>query len=298
MKKISRIAVYLMAVCVIVNAGIIRNGNVLDIQVIGHPELSGRYVVGDDGKIDYPLIADEKISDISTTELTNELTFKLARNFDNPLVLISIVENPEIEITVLGEVLKPGVVKITKGASVQEAIMNAGGPVVKSADLTSIKVIHKNRPDVPEIFNFQQFLRDGDVEKMPQLAADDIVIVMTKKGTSNVKVIGAVQKPGIFELTDTLNLFEIIYMAGGPAEKADFSRIRRLSSSSGDRVDEEIIDLQFYIDQGKMDKIPEVNPGDVIIVYSKWFDWKNMLAVLNNTLLIIVTIQAFAGVFK
>ena len=115
MKKISRIAVYLMAVCVIVNAGIIRNGNVLDIQVIGHPELSGRYVVGDDGKIDYPLIADEKISDISTTELTNELTFKLARNFDNPLVLISIVENPEIEITVLGEVLKPGVVKITKG---------------------------------------------------------------------------------------------------------------------------------------------------------------------------------------
>jgi len=298
MNKISSIVMYLMAVCVIVNAGIIRNGNVLDIEVIEHPELSGRYIVNDEGKIDYPLIADEKITNISTTELTNELTFKLARNFDNPLVLISIVENPEIEITVLGEVLKPGAVRITQGASVQEAIMNAGGPVVKSADLTNIKVIHKNRPNVPEIFNFQQFLRDGDVEKMPLLAADDIVIVMTKKGNNNVKVIGAVQKPGIFELTDTLNLFEVIYMAGGPVEKADFSRIRRLSSSSGDRVDEEIIDLQSYIDQGKMDKIPEVNPGDVIIVYSRWFDWKTMLAVLNNALLIIVSIQAFAGVFK
>lgn len=298
MKKISSIVMYLMTVCVIVNAGIIRNGNVLDIQVIEHPELSGRYIVNDEGKIDYPLIADEKITNISTTELTNELTFKLARNFDNPLVLISIVENPEIEITVLGEVLKPGVVRITQGASIQEAIMNAGGPVVKSADLTNIKVIHKNRPDVPELFNFQQFLRDGDVDKMPQLAFDDIVIVMTKKGNNTVKVIGAVQKPGIFELTDTLNLFEIIYMAGGPVEKADFSRIRRLSSGSGDRVDEEIIDLQSYIDQGKMDKIPEVNPGDVIIVYSRWFDWKTMLAVLNNALLIIVSIQAFAGVFK
>lgn len=298
MKKISSIVMYLMTVCVIVNAGIIRNGNVLDIQVIEHPELSGRYIVNDEGKIDYPLIADEKITNISTTELTNELTFKLARNFDNPLVLISIVENPEIEITVLGEVLKPGVVRITQGASIQEAIMNAGGPVVKSADLTNIKVIHKNRPDVPKLFNFQQFLRDGDVDKMPQLAFDDIVIVMTKKGNNTVKVIGAVQKPGIFELTDTLNLFEIIYMAGGPVEKADFSRIRRLSSGSGDRVDEEIIDLQSYIDQGKMDKIPEVNPGDVIIVYSRWFDWKTMLAVLNNALLIIVSIQAFAGVFK
>lgn len=298
MEKISRIVMYLMAVFVIVNAGIIRNGNVLDIQVMEHPELSGRYVVNDEGKIDYPLIADEKIADISTTELTNELMFKLARNIDNPLVLISIVEKPEIEITVLGEVLKPGVVKIIQGASVQEAIMNAGGPVVKSADLANIKVVHKNRPAVPEIFNFQQFLQDGDVEMMPQLAADDIVIVMTKKENNNVKVIGAVQKPGIFELTDTLNVFEIIYMAGGPAEKADFTRIRRLSANSRERVDEEIIDLQSYIDQGKMDKIPKVNPGDVIIVYSKWFDWKTMLAVLNNTLLIVVTIQAFAGVFK
>jgi len=298
MKKNRRIAIYLMAVCAIANAGIIRSGNVLDIQIVDHPELSGRYVVNNEGKIDYPLIADEKITDISTTELTNELTFKLAKNYDNPLVLISIVEKPEIEITVLGEVLKPGVVKITQGASVQEAIMNAGGPVDKSADLTNIKIVHKNRPTVPEIFNFQQFLKDGDMENMPHLAADDIVIVMTKKRNNNAKVIGAVQKPGSFELTDTLNIFEIIYMAGGPVEKADFTRIRRLSSSTGDRVDEEIIDLQSYIDQGKMDKIPKVNSGDVIIVYSKWLDWKTMLAVLNNILLIIVTIQAFAGVFK
>jgi protein involved in polysaccharide export with SLBB domain len=193
--KVSRIVMYLMSVFVIVNAGIIRNGDVLDIQVIDHPELSGRYEVDDQGKIDYPLIADEKITDISTTELTNDLTFKLARNIDNPLVLISIVEKPEIEITVLGEVLKPGVVKIIQGASIQEAIMNAGGPVIKSADLTNIKVIHKNRPDAPEIFDFQQFLKDGDVEKMPQLAAEDIVIVTTKNENKNVKVIGAVQKP-------------------------------------------------------------------------------------------------------
>lgn len=298
MRKTSRVFFYLIIIFLSVNAGMIRNGTVLDIQVVDHPELSGKYVVNNEGMIDYPLIADEKITDISTSELTNELMFKLARSIDNPLVLISIVEKPEIQVTVLGEVLKPGVVKTNQGATVQEVIMNAGGPVVKSADLTNIKVIHKKRPRAPEIFNFQQFLLDGDVEKMPQLEADDVVIVLTKKENLNVKVIGAVQKPGIFELTDTMNIFEIIYMAGGPVEKADFSRVRRLSTNSNERVDEEIIDLQSYIDQGKMDKIPVVNPGDVIIVYSKWFDWKTMLSVVNNTLLIVVTIQAFAGVFK
>ena len=49
--KVSRIVMYLMSVFVIVNAGIIRNGDVLDIQVIDHPELSGRYEVDDQGKL-------------------------------------------------------------------------------------------------------------------------------------------------------------------------------------------------------------------------------------------------------
>lgn len=289
---------YLIFLCVNISATIIKPGTVLDIKVVNHPELSGKFQVNNEGKLDYPLLADENVTDISIADLTNDLTFKLARNIDNPLVFISFIEKPEIQITVLGQVVQPGAVQIVQGASLQEALMSAGGPIAKSADLSKIKVIHKNRPGLPEIFNFEEFLRNGEVEKMPNLEPDDIIIVLARSEKSNVKVIGAVQKPGIFEYTDSLNLFEIIYLAGGPVEKADFSRIRKLSRNSQNSVDEEIIDLQSYIDEGKMDKIPNVNPGDVIIVYSKWFDWKTMLSILNNTLLVIVTIQAFAGVFK
>lgn len=279
-------------------AAIIKNGMVLDIKVMDHPELCGRYLVSKDGKIDYPLMADEQITDISTADLTNELMFKLARNIDNPLILVTIVDKPEMVVTVLGQVAKPGEITTFSGATVQEVLMNAGGPLQKTADLTKIKVIHKNRPGIPEIFDFEQFLLNGEMDKMPQLEADDVVVVLAKSENSNVKVIGAVQKPGIFEFTDTMNIFEIIYLAGGPAEKADFSRIRRFSKNKNSKMDEEIIDLQSYIDQGKMDKIPQVNPGDVIIVYSKWFDWKTFLTILNNTLLIIMTVQAISGAAK
>jgi hypothetical protein len=61
---------------------------------------------------------------------------------------------------------------------------------------------------------------------------------------------------------------------------------------------EEILDIQGYVDKGKLDNIPAVAEGDVLIVYTKWFDAKTLLTLLNNTLLIIVTIQAFTGVFK
>jgi hypothetical protein len=102
----------------------------------------------------------------------------------------------------------------------------------------------------------------------------------------------------MFSLKEKMNLFEVIYLAGGPSEKADLSRVRRFTKNTDGKVIEEIVDIRNYIDGGRMENIPEVNEGDVIIVYSKWLDWKTTLTVLNNTLLFIVTIQAFAGIFK
>ncbi|NLE02629.1 MAG: hypothetical protein GX640_22420 [Fibrobacter sp.] len=279
-------------------AGIIKKNDVLDIQVMSHPEFSGRFNVNSNGKLDYPLIADQTVENVSTSELMNELTFRLASHIDNPLVLVSIIENPEIQVTVLGQVVKPGPVKVFNGASIQEVLEAAGGAVMEKADLSNIKIIHHKSPDLSEFFNLSQFLKDGDVSKLPVLETNDMVIVLAQEKQSKVKVIGAVQKPGLFDITEKMNLFEAIYLAGGPSEKADLSRIRRLSSTSDNKVIEEVIDLQKYIDDGNMEKLPLISSGDVIIVYSRWFDWKTLLAILNNALLFVVTIQAFAGVFK
>lgn len=297
MKQVVRVAVLLIATTFAqVYAGIIKPGDVLNIQVLSHPEFSGQFAVNENGLIDYPLLSEEPVINISTSELMNTLTLRLARHIDNPLVLVTIEEKKEMIITVLGQVLKPGPVRVFEGASVQEAVALAGGPGV-SADVERVKVIHKSRPDSPEYFNFQQFLQNGDVELMPVLQNNDIIVVLAQKTSKKVKVIGAVQKPGLFDPTDTMNVFEIIYLAGGPAEKADLSRVRRFSEQGG-KSTEEILDIQSYIDKGDMHNIPRVNEGDVIIVYTHWFDWKTVLAVLNNTLLFLVTIQAFTGIIK
>ena len=37
-----------------------------------------------------------------------------------------------------------------------------------------------------------------------------------------------------------------------------------------------------------MEQIPAVYEGDIIIVYSKWYDWKTILSILNNTLLLLL----------
>lgn len=278
-------------------AAVIKIGDVLDIQVVSHPEFSGRFTVNENGTIDYPLLADVAISNSTTSELMNDLTLRLARNIDNPLVLIGIVAKPEITVSVLGQVMKPGPVVTYQGATIQEIIQAAGGVLQESADIENIKILHKTRRPLSETCNLKSFLLDGDLEKLPAIDAADVVIVPAMQKTRKIKVIGAVQKPGIFTLEEKTNLFEMIYLAGGPAEKADLSRVRRLSQTSG-KTTEEVIDIQAYLDKGKMDEIPAVAEGDIVIVYTKWFDGKTILTLLNNTLLVIVTIQAFAGVFK
>ncbi len=274
------------------DAAIIKVGHVLDIQVQDHPSFSGRYTVSKDGTIEYPLLADIPIIDLSTSELMNDLTFRLARHIENPLVLVSVVDRPAMNVTVLGQVNKPGPVTTYRGVSVQEIVQLAGGPT-EIADMHRVKIIH-HEDNSHEFFDLEQFLREGSLADHPPVRPDDVIILLSKTGDHKVKVIGAVNKPGFFELQSSINVFELIYLAGGPAEKADLSRVRRFFAN-GDRTMEEIIDVQAYIDKGNMDDIPAVSEGDVIIVYSKWFDWKTLLSILNNVLLFIVTIQSIRG---
>ncbi len=278
------------------DAAIISSGDVISIEVASHPEYSGTYTVSDDGTINYPLLAGEYVVDITTAELRREITFQLAKHLPNPLVSVAIEENPQITVTMLGQIAQPGPLQTYKGVTVQEAIAAAGGGT-QQADYTRIKVIRGDSTLQTVFFNMRNFLHKGDINEMPLLRDRDKVLLLSKGRAAKVKVIGAVAKPGFFELEDSLNIFEVIYMAGGPSQKADLSRVRRLSQQN-DRTSEEIINVRKYIDQGNMDEMPHVSRGDVIIIYSKWFDWKTLLSIMNNALLFIVTVQNLSGVFN
>ena len=298
MKSFARIvAILVLVACLPTTGAIIKVGDVLDIQVQGHPEFSGYFAVNAQGMIDYTLLADENLVNITTAELMRDITLSLAKIVDNPMVMIKITDKPPISITVLGEIVKPGPIATYQGVSMQEVLLLGGGPT-KSANTEKIKIIHKGlSEESAEYFNLKQFLQNGNTTVLPHLGNNDIVVLLTQERAQSVKVIGAVQRPGFFELQEKMTVFELIYLAGGPAEKADLARVRRFSNQNGKTI-EEILDIQAYIDKGEMDAIPMVATGDVVIVYSKWFDWKTLLDILNNTLLFIVAIQTFGGLFK
>jgi len=286
-----------LACIVCIEAAIIHEGDVLEIAVQGHPEFSGTYEVNDDGTVEYPLLVEEIVANVATSELMHALTLRLATYVDNPLVTVSIVKNPELTVLVLGQIADPGPVSVYEGVTLQEVFTKAGGPT-KLADLKRVKIVPADGTNEDaRFYNFEKFFEEGNLDVLPKLKEGDRIVLLSRERSLKVKVIGAVRKPGFYEPEEDVNIFEMIYLAGGPAEKADLSRVRRLFKHEGKTM-EEVVDVRSYIDEGDMDKIPMVEEADVIIVYSKWFDWKTVLTILNNTLLFIVTIQTFSGVFN
>ena len=298
MNRIIRNAAMALVVCVIAaGASIIKPGNVLDIVVQGHPEFSGRFAVTENGTVDYPLLADEQVVNVTTSELMNDLTLKLAKHIDNPLVVISVIPKPEMVVYVLGQVKLPGPVKAYQGATLQEVLQLAGGPL-ETANIEKVKIVHKNMPDgSAEYCNLKAFLASGNLGDLPKLRPDDTVILLALEASNKVKVIGAVNKPGLFDITEKMNVFELIYLAGGPTERGDLSRIRRFTQQNGKSV-EELINVQSFIDKGTMDNVPLVSPGDVVMVYERWWDWRTVLSVTQSVLLLLVAVQALTGAIK
>ena len=82
--------------------------DVLEINVWKNADLSKQVQVRPDGRISLPLIGDVPAVGRTTTQLTGELTTRLASYMENPTVSILVKEVNSYAIYVLGEVAKPG----------------------------------------------------------------------------------------------------------------------------------------------------------------------------------------------
>jgi polysaccharide biosynthesis/export protein len=101
-------------------------GDRIHVQVFGSEDLSGDYLVGDDGTISSSLIGEIKAAGATRAEVERSIEQKLANN---------IMKNPKVSVTVLsyrpyyiyGEVVKPGAYPFASGIRVESAIATAGG---------------------------------------------------------------------------------------------------------------------------------------------------------------------------
>jgi protein involved in polysaccharide export with SLBB domain len=273
----------------------IQPGDVLSIMVEGHEELSKVVTVDPRGMADYLYLKGIPLTGRSTTEVQQMLTYKLASVIHRPVVYVTIPTTYEIEVSVLGQVEEPGVVKLSTRSSIQEALRMAGGPT-EMARLDAIKLVREVEGTTKTtIVNVQEFMSTGDPFLLAPLRDGDKVIVPGTMVGNRINVMGAVANPGFYYVAEDVRLLDVLTIAGGFGETADREKVWLVSSAGGKSM-RRSVDVEEFFETADLNNNPKVYAGDNVFVPARakgalsWEGFMKYVRDLSQVVLVYWTI--------
>lgn len=105
----------------------IRAGDFVSIIVFQQDAMSAKARVRSDGKMSFPILGDITVRGMRPADVKAELEKRLKEYVLTPNVTVSIEDTQPIEVSVLGEVARPGIFTLKANASMAQALASAGG---------------------------------------------------------------------------------------------------------------------------------------------------------------------------
>ena len=104
------------------------SGDVFEVRVHGHKDLTGVHRIAPDGSIDFPHVGRIPVDGLQPTAIADVLRTKLMDGYlRNPSVTVFVKEYNSKKIFVLGQVKKPGMFNFEDNMNIVQAIALAGG---------------------------------------------------------------------------------------------------------------------------------------------------------------------------
>lgn len=252
-----------VAVLMAVDAYQLFPGDLIRIEVYGHPDLTTEARVPAGGELTFPLIgALPGVAGRSAEALSSELTTKLADGYiRNPSVTVQVREYGPRTAWVVGAVKTPGPVKLDplRPSSAQQAIGAAGG-YDEDADRRATQVV-RDDPAKPGQKAALPLPHDQAGQQDVELRHGDVIVVPR---ADRIFVLGQVQYPRAVPIPsrETLTVSKAISLAGGFGRYAKDSRVQLVRRD----VQPLVVDVRAVLDgeAGAVD--PELKAGDTVFV--------------------------------
>ena len=142
-------------------------GDKVSINVFGEADLSGEFLVGDDGRVDLPLIGAVQATGQSVNEFQTAVVARYSSGYlKDPKVSISVLNYRPFFIT--GEVGKGGEYPFKAGLTIQDAVAIAGGYTYRAN--TGKAFVRRAGADqeVPVELTQRVTLNPGDIVRIPE----------------------------------------------------------------------------------------------------------------------------------
>ena len=180
------------------------------------------------------------------------------------------------QVSILGEVNKPGSYKWHKELRLTELLAQAGNYTNKG-DIKEIKI--SNPDEKTRKINLMEYLENGNNKGNPLLNPGDTIVIPELESGAKVTILGEVNKPGHYAWEKGLQLADLIAQAGNKTDRANLEKIQ-LISKNGDRKN---IDLEKFLNSKGNENNPTLHPGDIVVVNElETINWNNFFSIVNG----------------
>jgi protein involved in polysaccharide export with SLBB domain len=202
------------------------SGDLLVLILTGDVEQVYSLDVNREGFIVIPKIGAVYVANLTLGQLNSVLTNRLSRVYSGirrgtTKFQVSVGRLRNIQVYVVGDVVRPGAYQISGAGTVLTALYSAGGPTSNG----SFRKIEVRRSDkLVDSLDLYDYLLHGINAGEVRLQTGDVVFVPVHG--SFVKLVGEVTRPAVYELQPGETLRQLIDYAGGFGPSAYQARVR------------------------------------------------------------------------
>ena len=233
-------------------------GDMVRITVFRNPDLTTEARVSERGTVLFPMIGEVPVAGLTPSQAGKRIADKLTagRYVVNPEVTVSMMQVNSRQVSVLGNVNKPGRYPLdSQTAHLTDFIAVAGGLSPTGSEEVTV-VSNKGGKTTKRDVDLAQIFDGGDVSQNIELAPGDTVYVHK---APMVYVYGEVQKGGAYRVEPNMTVMQAIAMGGGVTPRGTLRGLK-IARREGGRVHE--IDARLT---------DTVKPDDVVYVSESLF---------------------------
>ncbi|MEO5675975.1 MAG: polysaccharide export protein EpsE [Usitatibacter sp.] len=189
-------------------------GDMLRINVFRNPDLNTEARVTDQGTVLFPLIGDVQVTGLTPQQVGSRIAelLRVGGFVVNPEVSVSMAQVNSRQVSVLGNVNKPGRYPIdAMNSKLTDFLAAAGGVAGPGSDIVTV-VSNRDGQSTKTDVDLAQMFRAGNLNNNVTLQPGDTLFVHR---APMVYVYGEVQKSGAYRLEPNMTVMQAIAMGGG-----------------------------------------------------------------------------------
>jgi len=200
--------------CIAQSREALGTGDTVRITVFQNPDLTTEARISEKGTVLFPLVGEIEVSGQSPSGAANRIAESLKKGnyMKNPQVSVAVLTVRSRQVSVLGQVARPGRYALDDTSSMLTDILALAGGIAPTGDERVTAVITREGKSQKVVVDMPRMYSTGDLSANVELQNGDTIFVQR---APVFYIYGEVQRAGAYRMEHNLAVMQAISLGGG-----------------------------------------------------------------------------------